>query len=253
VTTAILDIRGLTKSFYGVAALSAVDVAIRPNEIVGLIGPNGSGKSTLFNCITGVHVADSGRVEFDGVDITNRPPYEISLRGLTRSFQMVQIYPQLSVFDNLLIAIQEHQERRFMGRILRSRRVREAETAARQRAEFALREFKLEPFRDAPAGILSYGQRKLVEFAAVLMPDPKLILLDEPAAAINPSMINQMKVHIRKFKALGKTVLLVEHNMNLVMDICDTIVVLDQGRKILEGDPESVRRDERVLEAYFGR
>lgn len=252
-TKPILDIRGLTKHFYGVAALSDVDVAILPNEIVGLIGPNGSGKSTLFNCITGIHAIDSGRVEFDGSDVTNATPYEISLRGLTRSFQMVQIYPHLTVLDNLLIAIQEHQERSFAGRILRTKRVREAEAVARQRAEFALGEFKLDAFRDAPAGILSYGQRKLVEFAAVLMPDPKLILLDEPAAAINPSMINQMKAHIRKFKAMGKTVVLVEHNMNLVMDICDTIVVLDQGRKILEGDPQTVRRDERVMEAYFGK
>jgi ABC-type branched-subunit amino acid transport system ATPase component len=166
---------------------------------------------------------------------------------------MVQIYPNLTVFENLLIAIQEHQERDFVGRILRTKAVRTAEEQARERAEFALAEFSLSRFRDVVAGTLSYGQRKLIEFAAVLMPDPKLILLDEPAAAINPSMINQMKEHIRKFKAMKKTVVLVEHNMNLVMDICDIIFVLDHGRKIIEGDPETVRNDPRVMEAYFGK
>ncbi|MGE4250256.1 MAG: ABC transporter ATP-binding protein [Parvibaculaceae bacterium] len=249
----ILSVRGVSKKFYGVAALDDVDISVRENEIVGLIGPNGSGKSTLFNCITGIHPVDGGSVEFDGRDITNARPHEISLRGLTRSFQMVQIYPGLTVVENLLIALQEHQERSFVGRIMRSRQARRKEAEAHERAEFALGEFGLSDVRDLQAGILSYGQRKLVEFAAVLMPDPKLILLDEPAAAINPSMINQMKLHIRKFKAMGKTIMLVEHNMNLVMDICDTICVLDQGRKLLEGDPRTVRQDERVMEAYFGK
>jgi branched-chain amino acid transport system ATP-binding protein len=252
-STPILNIQQLSKSFFGVAALKDVDISIRRNEIVGLIGPNGSGKSTLFNCVSGIHAADKGRVDFDGVDITNKPPHYVSLSGITRSFQMVQVYPQLTVFDSLLIAIQEHQERSFVGRIFRSRQVREAEAAARERADFALSEFNLERFRDMPVGILSYGQRKLVEFAAVLMPDPKLVLLDEPAAAINPSMINQMKANIRKLKSMNKTVLLVEHNMNLVMDICDTIVVLDQGTKLVEGTPDVIRNDPRVMEAYFGK
>lgn len=249
----ILEVQGLCKRFYGLEVLIDVDVSIRENEIVGLIGPNGSGKSTLFNCITGIHAVDKGRVTFDGKDITGKPPNEISLAGLTRSFQMVQIYPQLSVLDNLLIAIQEHQEREWLGRFMRSQKVRTAERKALERAEFVLGEFKLEAFRDVQAGILSYGQRKLVEFAAVLMPDPRLVLLDEPAAAINPTMINQMKSHIRKFKQLGKTIFIVEHNMNVVLEICDTIVVLDQGRKLVEGQPSIIRSDPRVVEAYFGR
>jgi ABC-type branched-subunit amino acid transport system ATPase component len=249
----ILDVQGLCKRFYGLDVLVDVDVSIPPNRIVGLIGPNGSGKSTLFNCITGIYRADRGRVIFAGCDITQSSGDQISLQGLTRSFQMVQIYPQLSVFSNLLIAIQEHQERSVLGRILRTGKIQQAEVVAMERANYVMREFGLESLRDVPAGVLSYGQRKLVEFAAVLMPDPKLILLDEPAAAINPTMINQMKEHIRECQRLGKTVFLVEHNMNFVMDLCEIVVVLDQGRKIMEGTPTEARNDLRVMEAYFGR
>ena len=187
-----------------------VDFSIPPNRIVGLIGPNGSGKSTLFNCITGIYRADRGRVIFAGCDITQSSGDQISLQGLTRSFQMVQIYPQLSVLSNLLIAIQEHQERSVLGRILRTGKIQQAEVVAMERANYVMKEFGLESLRDVPAGVLSYGQRKLVEFAAVLMPDPKLILLDEPAAAINPTMINQMKQHIREYQRLGKTVFLAD-------------------------------------------
>ena len=249
----ILSTQGLSKSFYGVNALTKVDIDIPENQIVGLIGPNGSGKSTLFNCITGIHKVDAGRVLFDGSDITNLQPHEISLCGLTRSFQMVQVYPSLSVLENLMISIQEHQERNLLARFFRLSNVRSAELVARERAHEVLSELRLEAMTDIPVGILSYGQRKLVEFAAVLMPDPKLILLDEPAAAINPSMINQMKSNIRRFKQLNKTVLLVEHNMNLVMDICDRLIVLDHGHKIIEGPPQMVRQDKRVMEAYFGK
>src|SRR4051794_14049480 len=191
----ILEIRGLSKHFYGVEVLGDIDLSLTPNSIVGLIGPNGSGKSTLFNCITGLLRPDRGRVLFAGRDITRCQPHVISLLGLTRSFQMVQIYPELSVCTNLMIAIQEHQERGIVGRLLRTRAIRNAELEAFERAHYVMQEFGLEDLCDSPAGILSYGQRKLLEFAAVLMPDPKLILLDEPAAAINPTMINQMKAH----------------------------------------------------------
>ena len=157
------------------------------------------------------------------------------------------------MLENLLLAMQEHQERNPVARLLRLPKVRRAEAAALDRAEKVLTDFNLLPMRDTMASALSYGQKKLVEFAAVLMPDPVLVMLDEPAAAVNPTMINMMKTHIRRLNAKGKAFLLIEHNMTVVMDISHRIVVLDHGEKIAEGSPERVRNDPLVLEAYFGR
>jgi ABC-type branched-subunit amino acid transport system ATPase component len=249
----VLEVCGVGKRFTGVEALSEVDLTVEQGEIVGLIGPNGSGKSTLFNCITGIYRVDEGSIVFDGIDITYGKPHQAALAGLSRSFQMVQVYPRLTVRENLLIAIQEHQERNALARLVRSATVRQAERTAKWRADEILGSLNLVTLRDLPVGTLSYGQRKLIEFAAILMPDPKLVLLDEPAAAINPTMINRMKGHIRNLRAMGKAVLMVEHNMSLVMDICDRVVVLDHGRIIAKGEPAVVKANPRVLEAYFGQ
>src|SRR5579872_3199569 len=231
----VLEIRQLCKRFLGIEALRDVSFSVGEREIVGLIGPNGSGKSTLFNCITGVYQADNGAVFFNSREITAAKSYQIALAGLSRSFQMVQVYPKLTVRDNVLVALQEHQERSTLGRLIRSTKVRNADRMANSRAEEVLTTLNLLSLANTAVGVLSYGQRKLVEFAAILMPDPKLVLLDEPAAAINPTMINRMKTHIVDLRKMGKAVLMVEHNMDLIMDICDRIVVLDHGQKIAEG------------------
>jgi ABC-type branched-subunit amino acid transport system ATPase component len=249
----LLEIRGLSKRFGGVVALNDVSLDVAPGEIVGLIGPNGSGKTTLFNCVTGFYRPDKGRVLYDGQDITHQPPHKIALSGLARTFQIVQIFPGLTVFENLLLALQEHQERNAIARFLRFPSVRRGEAYARERAIRILREFNLLEKGQDLAGTLSYGQRKLLEFAAVLMPDPKLILLDEPVAAINPTMIENMKAHIRRCNREGTAFLIIEHNMSVVMDICARVVVLDFGMKIAEGPPDQIQRDPVVLEAYFGR
>jgi ABC-type branched-subunit amino acid transport system ATPase component len=203
--------------------------------------------------VTGYLAADGGRVLFRGRDVTNAPPHRVARLGIARTFQQVSVFPRLSALDNLLVFLQQHQEERLLARLLRTRGLRQLEAEAIERAHRLLDLVGLGDRAATAAGALSYGQRKLLAFAAALMPDPELILLDEPAAAVNPTMINQMKQHIVALHRQGKTVLLVEHNMDVVMDISQRIVVLDHGQKIAEGTPEIIRRDPRVIEAYFGR
>ena len=248
----LLEVRGLTKRFLGVTAVDAVDLAVEAGELVSLIGPNGSGKTTLFNCVTGLLLPDGGRVAFRGRDVTGAASHTIARLGIGRTFQLVSVFPRLSALENLVTFLQQHQEERFVGRLLRLPGVRRLEAVAVERAHHLLDSVGLGDRAGAPAGSLSYGQRKLLAFAAALMPDPDLILLDEPAAAVNPTMINQMKEQIRALHRAGKTVVLVEHNMDVVMDISQRVVVLDHGQKIAEGTPEAIRRDPRVIEAYFG-
>ncbi|RPH84581.1 MAG: ABC transporter ATP-binding protein [Candidatus Rokuibacteriota bacterium] len=250
---ALLEVRGLVKHFLGVTAVDRVDLAVEPGELVSLIGPNGSGKTTLFNCVTGYLAADGGQVLFRGHDLTSAPPHRVARLGVARTFQQVSVFPRLSALENLLVFLQQHQEEHLLARLVRTRRVRRLEAEAIERARRLLDLVGLAAKADAAAGSLSYGQRKLLAFAAALMPDPELLLLDEPAAAVNPTMINQMKDHILALHREGRTVVLVEHNMDVVMDISQRVVVLDHGQKIAEGPPEAIRRDPRVIEAYFGR
>jgi ABC-type branched-subunit amino acid transport system ATPase component len=250
---ALLEVRGLVKRFLGVTAVDAVDLTIERGELVSLIGPNGSGKTTLFNCVTGYLPSDAGRVAFGGRDVTRAAPHRVSRLGIARTFQHVSVFDRLTALENLLVFLQQHQEEDFFARLVRTSRVRRLEADAVARAHALLDLVGLGAKADALAGTLSYGQRKLLTFAAALMPDPELLLLDEPAAAVNPTMIEQMKDHILGLHRAGKTVLLVEHNMDVVMDISQRVVVLDHGQKIAEGPPDAIRRDPRVIEAYFGR
>jgi ABC-type branched-subunit amino acid transport system ATPase component len=250
---ALLEVRGLTKRFLGVTAVDGVDLVVERGELVSLIGPNGSGKTTLFNCVTGFLAADDGRILLDGRDVTGTPAHRLARLGVGRTFQHVSVFGRLTALENLLVFLQQHQEESVLGRLLRTPRLRRLEAEAETRARRLLDTVGLGGHAATPAGQLSYGQRKLLAFAAALMPDPELILLDEPAAAVNPTMINQMKTHIRALHRQGKTILLVEHNMEMVMDISERVVVLDHGQKIAEGSPQAIRRDPRVIEAYFGR
>ena len=249
----ILEIAGLTKRFLGVTAVDRVDLALEPGELVSLIGPNGSGKTTLFNCVTGYLPADGGTVRFRGQDITGAPPHRVCRLGIGRTFQLVGVFPTMSVLENMLVAAQQHQEEDLLSRLVRSPRLRRLEKEAIERAQVLLDLVGLAAHTADLAGHLSYGQRKLLAFAATLMPDPPLLLLDEPAAAVNPTMIRQMMEHVRRLHRSGTTVLLVEHNMDVVMDISERVIVLDHGQKIAEGSPAEIRRDPRVVEAYFGR
>lgn len=251
--TPLLSVRGIRKSFGGVAALDGVDFDLFPGELVSLIGPNGSGKSTLFNCITGYLKPDSGTVVFKGEDITGRRPDQIVLKGIGRTFQDVRVFRSLTVVESLVLFAQQHQEESFLRRFLHTPDIRRFEAEAVERADQLLDMVGLSHMRDELSGNLSYGQRKLLEFAAALMPSPELVMLDEPAAAVNPTMIERMKSYIRTLNERGVTFLIVEHNMDVVMDLSNRVVVLDIGKKIAEGTPAEIQQNVEVQEAYFGR
>ena len=216
-------------------AVNGVSLVLHPGRIYGLIGPNGSGKTTLFNCITGVAERDAGRILLDGARIDRLKPYQIARRGVGRTFQIIRVFPELTALENLLVVT----------------------TGAREAAEARARELlafvKLERLADEYAGNLSYGQQKLVEFVRMLMRDPSLVLLDEPAAGVNRTLLNELLDAVRRLRDTGKTVLLVEHDMKVVMGLCEMVFVLDHGEKIAEGPPGVIQSDERVIEAYFGR
>jgi len=236
----------LTKQFGGLTAVDAVDFRIDPGEIVALIGPNGAGKSTLFNCVTGTMTPDAGRVYLDGEDVTDWPEHRIAKVGLARTFQQTRIFGQMSVVENILVSGRaEHGVGATMRRPAAS---------AHEAADDLLEYVGLDGLRDVRAGRLSFGQQKLLEFAMALMAEPRILLMDEPAGGINPSMIERLLSYIRDANEERETtIFLIEHDMDFVMEIADRIYVLAHGQKIADGTPEQIQNDERVLDAYLGR
>jgi branched-chain amino acid transport system ATP-binding protein len=249
----LLRVQNLTKRYYGLTAVDDVSYVVAANEIVGLIGPNGSGKSTSIDCISGFAKADGGRWWLDGTELTGLSPERISLAGLTRSFQTVRAYDELTLMENLMTAAQAADGVGWAGALFRTRACRAAESAANTRARMLLGLIGLEAYADAPSAVLSYGQRKLLAIAAAMMARPKLVVLDEPVAGVNPTMIRRIEAAIHKLRQEGVTLLVVEHNVDFIMAICDRIVVLEAGRKIADGPPQLIHSDERVLAAYLGR
>ena len=211
--------------------------------MTGLIGPNGSGKTTLFNIITGYLRADAGTIRFAGREVTGKDAGQLYRHGLSRTFQQARVFPQLTVLENLAVAGGYTWRQTFTRRIGR---------ADRSQAEALLEEFTLAPVAELLAAELSYGQRKLLEFAAVLMSSPRMVMLDEPTAGVNPVLIGTMERHIRQRQEAGITFLVVEHDMGFVMRLCDPVVVLDAGRPIFTGPPEQVQSNPAVLDAYLG-
>lgn len=231
----ILELKSVTKRFGGVTAVNRCSFALEAGRIFSLIGPNGSGKTTLFNLISGIDRCDEGAIHFRGEQINRLRPFQIAHRGVGRTFQMIRVFPELTAFENLIVVSRDSPA--------------VAERKARELLEFV----KLDRLRSEYAGNLSYGQQKLLEFARVLMTDPEMILLDEPAAGVNRTLLNDLLEAIRNLRSRGKTVFIVEHDMKVVMDLSEKIFVLDYGEKIAEGPPSVIQANERVIEAYFGR
>jgi neutral amino acid transport system ATP-binding protein len=240
----ILEAQNISKAFGGIQALDACSITVEEGTITGLIGPNGSGKTTLFNVITGYERVDTGAISFQGKSITNATPDQVFRSGIGRTFQLTRIFPRLTVLENMHVAM---QRRDFKGLLSRW------SSSHEQKRALELLDFVgIIALKDLPAGNLSYGQKKLLEFAFILIAEPQVILLDEPAGGINPLMIRQLADRIRELNKQGVTFLVVEHNMEFVMGLCDPVMVLHRGTKIAEGTPEAVRNNPAVLEAYLG-
>jgi neutral amino acid transport system ATP-binding protein len=245
--TALLRAERVSKAFGGVQALSDCSLEVEQGSITGLIGPNGSGKTTLFNVITGYEQVDSGDVYSGSSKITNASPQRVFGLGIGRTFQLTRIFPRLTVMENMLVAAQHAGPGR-----LRNPLARAGGPAARRRAMELLEFTGIAGHAAVLADTLSYGQRKLLELSYVLIADPAVMLLDEPAGGVNPSLINHIAARIRELNDGGKTFLIVEHNMDFVMGLCDRVTVLDYGTVVASGPPAVIRDDPRVLDAYLG-
>lgn len=242
--TSLLRTENLVRRFGGIIAVNDCSITVQEGSITGLIGPNGSGKTTLFNMITGVYKPNLGNVYLRQKKITGLPSHKLCHQGLSRTFQITRLFWDLSVLENMIVPVRQVGFRSLLGPGMH--RYEE------ERALALLARVGLEHLKDEPARKLSFGQQKLLEFAAILMSDPELVLLDEPAGGVNPTMIRFIMDLIRSLHEAGVTFLVVEHNMSVVMELCDHILVLDQGEKIAEGPPDIIQSDPVVLDAYLG-
>ena len=249
----LLEVRNLTKRYLGIAAVEDLSFDLVAGEILGLIGPNGSGKSTSIDCISGFQRADAGRWRLDGVPLAGLAPQRIARAGLTRTFQTVRAYDELSLLENLQVAAQQADGAGWWPALVRSPRVRALEHAAAERGRELLRTIGLADYAAAPAAVLSYGQRKLLAIAASMMARPRVVVFDEPVAGVNPTMVRRIEAVIRELNASGVAFVIVEHNVDFILNLCDRVVVLEAGRKIAEGAPGLIRSDPRVLAAYLGQ
>jgi len=243
----LLKVTGLKKSYGAIQAVRDVSFEVMPGEIFGVIGPNGSGKTTLFNSMLGQIRPDEGRIALKGQDVSHLPPLELNRRGVGRTFQTLQVFGKMSVRDNLIVAAQEHQGSMF------SRMFAPGDSGLGQKADELIDLFRIRHVADKPAGSLSYGQQKLVDIAMAFMSEPALVLLDEPCAGVNPSLVGGISTLLKELNARrGGSFVVIEHNMDFVMDLCHRIMVMVEGTVMAIGTPAEIRANKAVLDAYLG-
>jgi len=248
----LLSTEGLVKEFGGLRAIDELSVSIEEGELVGVMGPNGAGKSTFFNCVSGVIPPDQGTVTLNENDVTGNSPESLAHRGLVRTFQNTRELETMTVRDNVRLAGPDQPGERTLPALLRSSSMREREETVQQRADELIETFELDHLANEYSSNLSGGQRKLLELARTLMLDPDVLLLDEPFAGVNPTLTREIADHVRDLNADGMTVVTIEHELETLTELVDRLIVLQQGQLLVEGNPETVLKDERVIEAYLG-
>jgi neutral amino acid transport system ATP-binding protein len=249
----LLAAHKLSKSFGGIKAVDQASIDVNQGTITGLIGPNGAGKTTLFNLLSNFIRSDQGRVIFDGEPIQHLQPHHIAKQGMVRTFQVARVLSRLSVMENMVFASQQQTGENFWQACLARKQIIREERQLREQAMTILESVGLDHMAQSYAGGLSGGQRKLLEMARTLMTNPKLVLLDEPAAGVNPALIEKICGYITTWRQAGMTFLIIEHNMDVIMSLCDRVWVLAEGRNLVDGPPDVVQRDAKVLEAYLGQ